>query len=333
MKSEILSLLKSTNEYISGQELCEHFGVSRNAVWKAVESLKKDGYRIEAVRNRGYRLTDDGEDVFCQREMDAVLKGNSLIRQVRFFGEIGSTNSEAKRLAEEGEEEGILLVADRQTSGRGRRGRSWISPKGKNVYFTLMLRPDISPEKAPMLTLVMAVAVASAISELYTEDIPEEKRVSIKWPNDILIGKKKVCGILTEMSAEKDYIHYVVIGVGINVRKQDFDPEISDRAGSIDGEWGSYLGRSKLVGRVMDHFSRLYEGFLRAQDLSALREKYERFLVNKDREVLILDPQGEYSGTALGIDDMGELMVRRTDGEIVKVYAGEVSVRGIYGYV
>ncbi|MCR4617238.1 MAG: biotin--[acetyl-CoA-carboxylase] ligase [Lachnospiraceae bacterium] len=345
MKSKILELLRSTNEYVSGQEICEKFGVSRTAVWKAVESLKKDGYVIEAVRNRGYKLEDTGVDIFNKRELCRALNGNGLISKAEFFEEIGSTNTEAKRLADEGEDEGLLLVADRQLSGRGRRGRDWISPSGKNVYYTLMLKPGILPNKAPMLTLVMALSVASAIEDLRKEaegaketsgvckkqndDLP---KVSIKWPNDILIGGKKVCGILTEMSAENDYIHYVVIGVGINVKLQHFDKEIKDKATSIDEAFGSATNRCNLVGRIIAYFEKHYKAFLENEDLSLLKAEYESFLINKDKEVKILDPKGEYVARAIGINDIGELTVKKENGEIIQVYAGEVSVRGIYGY-
>ena len=348
MKSEILELLKNTTEYVSGQELCERFGVSRTAIWKAIEGLKKDGYEIEAVRNRGYRLADTDKDIFCARELETQVAGIDLIRYAEFFEEIGSTNTEAKRRAEEGAEEGLLLVADRQTAGKGRRGRTWISPAGKNAYYTLLLRPEISPEKAPMLTLVMALSVASALNDLYESNVrgridkstesgnkagaSQDKPVSIKWPNDVLIKGKKICGILTEMSAENDYIQYVVIGVGLNIKPQEFDKEIAEKATSIDAEWGITTQRCRLVANIMRYFEKYYKEFLRSENLSGLKNEYESLLINKGRKVCVLDPKGEYTGMALGINDGGELIVEKENGERIEVYAGEVSVRGIYGY-
>ncbi len=333
MKSEILELLRSTTEYVSGQELCERFGVSRTAVWKAIESLKKDGYTIEAVRNRGYKLSDEDADIFNERELAREFEKSKFIRKSFFYETIGSTNTEAKRLADEGEAERILVAADRQVSGKGRRGREWVSPAGKNVYFSLMLKPDIYPEKAPMLTLVMAMAVAKVLNHMRPasteKDIPE---VNIKWPNDILIGGKKVCGILTEMSVENTYIHYVVIGVGINVKRQSFEKEISATASSVEKEWGISVNRCNLVGNIMKAFEEYLESFLEKKDLSGLREEYESFLINMNREVRILDPKGEYNAVARGINTTGELIVKKEDGQIVNIYAGEVSVRGIYGY-
>ena len=230
-------------------------------------------------------------------------------------------------LAEQGEAAGALVVADKQTAGRGRRGRDWVSPSGKDIYMTLMLRPQCRPEKASALTLVMALAVLEAICEL----IPEG--CGIKWPNDIVLNNKKVCGILTEMSAELDGIHYVVIGVGINVNQTTFAEDIMDRATSLYLESGVEINRSRLVARVMHHFEKDYALFEKTWDLSGLIDQYNRFLVNRDREVRVLDPQGEYDGIARGINEKGELIVERgSDGQTVQVYAGEVSVRGVYGY-
>lgn len=338
MKNQILELLRNSTEYVSGQELCEQFKVSRTAVWKAVEQLKKDGYVIEAVRNRGYKLVTDGADVYNKAEIDASIDTNYIGRNSFFYNIIGSTNTEAKRLAEEGAENGILVVADRQTAGKGRRGRNWVSPEGANIYFSLLLKPEFHPSQAPMLTLVMALAVAQAIRELADGKVMDgtsdsDVSVGIKWPNDIVINNKKVCGILTEMSVERDYIQYVVIGTGINVKKQKFDAEFADHASSIEAELDAPVSRSKLVGRIMEAFEKLYEEFKQTGNLAGVKSEYERYLVNMNREVCVLDPKGEYRGTSLGINDNGELLVKTADGVVNEVYAGEVSVRGIYGYV
>ena len=334
MKSDILNLLRKTNEYVSGQELCERFGVSRNAVWKAIESLKKDGYEIEAVRNRGYRLVACNKDIFIKREIEALLLGSELSHKVVFYSETGSTNSDAKLMAEEGEQDGLLVVADSQNSGRGRRGRSWVSPPGKNAYFSLMLKPDISPAKGPMVTLLMALSVALGVKGLMpkkeSEELPD---VGIKWPNDVVINGKKICGILTEMSMEDSFIHYIVIGVGINVKKQEFEGEISKIASSIDNEWDTNTYRSALVANIIRYFDGFYKEYLERGDLSGIKDSYEELLVNKGKEVRVLDPKGEYTAKALGIDENGQLMVERTDGKLEAIYAGEVSVRGVYGYI
>lgn len=327
MKKEILELLRQRKNYVSGEEISAKFGVSRTAVWKAVKGLEKEGYVIDAVRNRGYLLVE--ADIYNKEEIEAAIHSDYIGRNCYFYEETGSTNTEAKRLADEGAPEGTLVVADRQTAGKGRRGRSWDSPAGSNIYFTLMLRPEFSPNLAPMLTLIMALAVAEAIKE----EGGEKSDVQIKWPNDVIVCKKKVCGILTEMNLERDYIQNVVIGVGINVKKQEFAPEIAQRATCLDTEFGKTTNRSRLIGKIMYSFEKYYDKFKTEGSLARVKDSYEALLANKGREVCILDPRGEYRGTALGINDQGELIVERENKEITAVYAGEVSVRGIYGYV
>lgn len=326
MKSKILALLREADDYISGQELCEHFGVTRAAVWKVINTLKKEGYEIDAVPNRGYRLVSL-PDVFSASELESRLHTKWAGRRLAFYDSIGSTNVQAKLLAEEGAPEGTLVLADEQKTGRGRRGRGWQSPPGMNVYFTLVLKPDYAPNDASMVTLVMALAVKEAITEVCG------MKAGIKWPNDIVVNGKKTTGILTEMSLEGAYIQHVVIGVGINVKKQSFPAELADTATSLEAESGKPVSRALLVQKVMEHFEEDYELFLQKKDLSFLQERYNAYLVNLDREVRVLDPAGEYTGIAKGINKKGELLVQMPDGSINEVYAGEVSVRGIYGYV
>lgn len=326
MKSEILALLRERGGYVSGQELCERFGVSRTAVWKAIGQLKKRGFTIEAVQNRGYRLVQEGE-VFGQQELESRMDTRWAGHPVNFYEVLDSTNLRAKLDAENGAAQGTLVVADMQTAGRGRRGRSWSSPAGANVYFTLILKPDFAPGKASMLTLIMAMAVASGITETCGA------KAGIKWPNDIVIGGKKVCGMLTELSVQQDYIQHVVIGVGVNVSLQEFAPEIADTATCLERECGRKVPRAELVVNIMKAFEKYYASFLETLDFSLLKEAYDDLLVNCGREVRVLDPRGDYTGISWGINCIGELLVELPDGSETAVYAGEVSVRGIYGYV
>lgn len=250
-----------------------------------------------------------------------------LARNLVFHEETGSTNEDIKQLADKGAVNGTLVIADMQTAGRGRRGRTWISPKGNSIYMSLLLRPACMPNQASALTLVMALAVLEAMEEL----VPG--RSGIKWPNDIVMNGKKVCGILTEMSLEKNTIGYVVIGIGINANQSSFDEKISATATSLLLEFGKKIDRTQFIGRMLHYFEQKYAQFEKTWDLTGLVDKYNRYLLNRDRQVRVLDPQGEYEGVALGINSQGELIVRKQDGEIVEVYAGEVSVRGIYGYI
>ena len=328
-KSDILALLRSSKDYVSGQQLCTQFGVSRTAVWKAINQLKEDGYQIEAVSHKGYHLLES-PDILSESEILSRLTTDWAGRTLHYFNETGSTNIDAKRCAEEGEPHGTTVIANTQTAGRGRRGRLWQSPAGSAIYMTILLKPQFVPDKASMLTLVMALSVADAIAEATGLD------AGIKWPNDVVVNKKKVCGILTEMNAELDYIQYVVIGVGINVNNnspEEFPEEIRQTATSLKIESGMQISRAALLERVLAHFEKNYDIFTKTLDLSALMEAYDARLLNLNAEVRVLDPKGEYTGIARGINPAGELLVEKENGEVVPVYAGEVSVRGLYGYI
>lgn len=326
MKSQILKALREANSYVSGQELCEQFQVSRTAVWKAVHQLNEEGYIIEAVRNKGYRIVES-PDVLSVKEIESLISTKWAGSEIQYYDETDSTNTRAKTWAENGAIHGALVVADMQSAGKGRRGRSWESPKGTNIYLSIILRPQMQPMQAPMLTLVMAHSIAKTL-----RDVPEIN-VKIKWPNDIVLHKKKVCGILTEMSAEIDYINYVVIGVGINVNGDQVPEELEKSATTLSIEEKKKFKRSELIAAILKQFETDYELFCETKDLSEFQKTYNQILVNQDREVRVLEPGNEYNGYALGINETGELLVRREDGRIEKVFAGEVSVRGIYGYV
>lgn len=325
-KEELISLLGKSDTYVSGQELCEHFGVSRTAVWKAIKQLEKEGYLIEAVNNKGYRLLENDE-MMSGTEIARYMETSTMGQNLIFHSETGSTNLDVKQLAEEGAPEGTLVVADKQTAGRGRRGRTWISPAGESIYMSLLLRPQCMPDKASTITLICALAIVEAARELGLSDC------GIKWPNDVVMNGKKLCGILTEMNAEIDEIHYVVPGIGINVNQNSFEEEIAKTATSFYIESGHKVNRSKLIARIMYYFEENYKVFIKTYDLHNLVDKYNEYLVNCGKEVRVLDPKGEFTGTALGVNEEGELLVKTENDTVVTVYAGEVSVRGIYGYV
>ncbi len=325
MKEKILDLLKGSTDFLSGQEISEKFGVSRTAVWKAIRQLEDDGYVIEAVRNKGYRLLAE-PDLLSESRLRQCLHtswaGNSLlVKDV-----VDSTNNLAKLRAEEGAEHGLLVVGEQQTAGKGRRGRTWESRKGEGIFMTLLLKPDIEPGNASMLTLVMALAVRSALETV------GKLQTQIKWPNDIVCDGKKVCGILTEMSAQMDYINHIVIGVGINIHNEDFPDEMAHMATSVYLQTGEHINRAELIAEVMRSFEHYYERYIETQDLRNLADEYNLYLVNRGRQVKVLDPKQSYVGSAIGINTAGELEVR-TESGISCVSSGEVSVRGVYGYV
>lgn len=261
--------------------------------------------------------------------------------------ETDSTNEEIKRRAREGASEGVWVVADQQTMGRGRRGRSWESADEGNLYMSLLLRPVFDKESASMVTLVMALSVAKVITEMTGLE------AKIKWPNDIVIRGRKAVGILTELILNEEGGYYLVCGVGINVNQRIFPADIAKTATSLlteceqqgvevhncvaevaDGytEVGK-IDQRWLAELLAEQFKNDYATFCKTADMSLLKDSYESFLANKGIKVRVLEPKGEYEGVALGINKDGELLVKKTDGFVEAVYAGEVSVRGIYGYV
>ena len=246
-------------------------------------------------------------------------------KTVHFARETDSTNLWIKRLAKEGAPEGTLALAEFQSAGRGRLGRSWEVPEGTSVMMSILLRPKFEPQYAPMLTLVMGMAVAKAVKKFGFD-------VSIKWPNDVVVSHKKICGILTEMGVRDGKIDYAVIGVGINVNIKEFPEEMADKATSLYLESGKEFDRSQIPGLVMEAFEEYYEKFAATCDLSGLKEEYESILANYNQPVRVLAKE-PYEGVARGITDGGELLVEKTDGTIATVSAGEVSVRGLYSYV
>ncbi len=331
-RSDILTCLRSSEDYVSGQQLCDRLGVSRTAVWKVIKQLKEEGYRIESVPSRGYRLVESPADAYSESEIASRLRTKWAGQRLIFFESTGSTNPDAKRFAEEGAPRGTTVVADRQTAGRGRRGRSWESPAGRSIYFTIIVRPAFIPDKASMITLVMALSVAEAIHEV--TGLP----TGIKWPNDIVVNGKKVVGILTEMSMtpEMNEIQFLVAGVGVNVNQEsaeEFPEELRGAATSLKIESGRHFDRAALLAEILARFEQDYETFERTLTLSELKERYESRLAGRNAVVRILDPAGEYTGISRGITETGELIVEKETGETVLIYAGEVSVRGLYGYV
>ena len=295
-------------------------------MWKAINQLKEAGYEIEAQQNKGYRLMA-APDLMTEAEIKSLMHTEWVAKEVLYFDTIDSTNTKAQELAEKGYPSGTLVVADKQESGKGRRGRSWVSPSGTGIFMTLMIKPDINPNNASMLTLVAALAVAKAITSVTGEE------AMIKWPNDIVVNGKKVCGILTEMNAQFDYINHIVVGIGINVHNESFPEEISQMASSLMIEaGGKRFHRAQIIAETMSYFEQYYDTFLKTQDLSALVREYDELLVNRNKSVRVLDPKEPFDGKAMGITPKGELIVDTWESRKL-VSSGEVSVRGIYGYV
>ena len=314
------ALMEAKGGFVSGEKLAARFGVSRAAVWKAVNALRKEAYEVEAVPKKGYRLISG--DVLSPEGILALLKTDFPYRPVcRRL--VTSTNTELKELAAQGAEEGTVLLAEEQTAGRGRLGRSFYSPFGSGLYMSILLKPEQLPTKAARLTTMAACAAALAIEELTGRD------VGIKWVNDLYMDGKKVCGILTEasMSLESGRLERAVVGIGVNLREPEggFPPELRSIVGAV---WGADCGetnlRNTLAARILDHFAEYY--LHPDSDDCYLTYKQRSFLLGK--EINILHPDGSHSpATALSVDRNYRLVVRLADGREALLNSGEVSVR------
>lgn len=333
MKRQILKMLREAGEdYVSGQSLCDYLGVSRQAVWKNIKQLKEYGYEIESVSSKGYRLVARPDKLYGP-EMESYLPSDGFCKRIECHDCIDSTNIRAKQLAEAGEPEGTLVVADQQTAGRGRRGRGWLADPGVGIWMSLILRPKLEPAQLSGITLIAALAVNRAIREISGAES------QIKWPNDIVLGGKKLCGILTEVSSEMNYIHYAVTGIGINVNTVQFPEEMQEIATSLYLETGCHVDRTALIGRFAAVYGDYYEQYIQDGNLGAFVEEYNQMLVNIDQQVTVYhgmveeaDPSQIETGIARGINADGALLVE-VDGDCKAIVSGEVSVRGIYGYV
>lgn len=264
-------------------------------------------------------------DLITESEIKKFMKSSRMGRKVVYFEETDSTNIQAKLIKKGSDWDGTLVIAEKQNLGKGRRGRSWSSPAGSGIWMSLLIKPDIPTDRVSSVTLVSALAVHRALRKLCPSGL------LIKWPNDLVINGKKLCGILTEMSCESS-INYVVIGIGINVNNSSFPEEIGETATSLSGSLGHAVKRAPIVADFLSEFENLYEDFEKKGDISFMLDEYERFLANKDRRVRVLKPENEWEGTARGVNKRGELLVENDRGEIITVISGEVSVRGLYGY-
>lgn len=257
------------------------------------------------------------------------LQGEDEFYDLHYYESVDSTNECIKREAKKGAKEGLLIVGEEQTAGKGRLGRSWKSPGGESSYFSFLLRPAFAAEHAAALTLVMGLSVAQAVREVVT--LPTE----IKWPNDVVVNHKKICGILSEAEAGTDgRMEYVVIGTGINVNNQKFDGELADKATSLKIEWGGRdVSRALVTATTLKYFHSNYRKYQKTEDLSEMMTDYNFLLASRDRQVRVEDPAGAYVAISRGIDEKGRLIVEKEDGTEERISTGEVSVRGLYGYV
>ena len=316
----IVAWLRASTAPLSGEELARRLGCSRAAVWKQIGALRRLGYRIEARRAHGYALAA-APDRLGPAELAPHLAGRW--RDIRWLAETDSTQRVARELARAGAPEGTVVIAEAQTAGRGRLGRTWHSPRGVNLYCSIVLRPPLSPAAVPQVALVAGVAAAAALAE--TPGLAPR----LKWPNDVLIDGRKVAGILTEMEAEVERVHHVILGIGVNLNapRAAFPPELRERATSLFLATGRRVDRAAVTGRLLAALEARYGRFLEG-GFEAVRAEWESYSCLTGTDVRVASAEGEMAGRVLGLDTDGALMLARPDGTSTRIVAGEVTVRG-----
>jgi BirA family biotin operon repressor/biotin-[acetyl-CoA-carboxylase] ligase len=310
-------LADNGDDYTSGEALSGKLGLSRAAVWKHVQSLRDKGYRIDAVPARGYRLVEI-PDRLTALELSPLLNTRELGRVVHHHETVPSTNELAFKLATDGAGHGELVVAEEQTAGRGRRGRTWASPPGVNLHASVIIRPDLPPYRAPEMTLVAAVALAETLQEAGAE-------AHIKWPNDILVNGKKIAGILTELSADSDRIHFLVLGIGVNLNASadQLPKEVAEQATSLMRVRGKKVPRALFTAALLSHLEDWVERHA-TEGFEPVRQVWRQMSSTLGHEVLVKSEKRELKGVAEDIDESGALLLRTPEGTLERILAGDV---------
>lgn len=315
MKSKILEILEKKGDYVSGEDISKILGISRAAVWKHIKKLREVGYEIDSKTKEGYKLIRSPEKQI-QFELERMLDTKTIGKKILFFEEVDSTNNKAKQIALE-EKEGTVVISEMQTSGRGRRGREWHSPKG-GIYVSFILKPNMSPEKAPQITLVSSLALVEALNSMF-----QKLNAKIKWPNDVLISGKKISGILTELSSDMEKINYIVVGVGVNISTGINN--LPENATSLKLELNEEISVKLFLKSFLEHYDSIYQEYL----TGGIDQIIKRWKNNSDtlgKKVKIIGINETYEGLAKDIDENGALILQTKDKEI-KVYSGDVSLR------
>jgi BirA family transcriptional regulator, biotin operon repressor / biotin---[acetyl-CoA-carboxylase] ligase len=303
---------------ISGAKIAREIGVTRTTVWRWIEKLRALGVRVKGHPRNGYQI-EKVADILAPKILHRRLAQGPFGKRIYHFFKTDSTNSVAMQLGEQGEPHGTLVIAEEQTAGRGRAGHTWHSEKTNGIYMTLLLRPSISPQQAPLITLVAGLAVRDAVLE-QTGVVPD-----LRWPNDVLFGRKKFCGILTEMNAEQDQIHFVAVGIGINVNHERIPADLSSIATSLRIETGRIHSRVEIVARLLRHLDTYYNRFLDHGPEAIVARFSEVSSYARGKRVRIATTTGTYTGTTEGLEPGGLLRVRRDDGRTLPVIAGTLS--------
>jgi len=323
MKEKILKLLRTTEKYISGEEMSSLLGVSRTAIWKHIKALKQQGYQIESKSGYGYHLIDEKEHINKEELNIIIHQLGDFFTEVEYFDQIDSTNTYAKSLKHR---RNTLIVANEQLMGRGRLGRDWKSESGQGIYMTLKIHPDLMPSEAVNMTQIMALAAVRALKKLYDDD------VLIKWPNDIVFKGKKIAGILTEMTTELNQINQLIIGMGININQDSFDGELENKAVSLKQIMDKEISKLQLIKQILSEFIKLYNEFVIHRNLEFVIDEINNYSSVVGKEIIAIDKGKIYNYKAEYIDKDGRLIVKDDKGKYKELLFGEISVRSKDGY-
>jgi len=321
-RTKLIDAFSNANgEFLSGQALADILGCSRTAIWKHIEELRKEGFELEAIRNKGYRIINTPKNM-TENELRLGLKTTIFGKTIHYLESTDSTQKVAHRLAQEGCPDGTLVISEEQTNGRGRLARNWHSPKYTGIWMSLVLRPKLPPAKAPQFTLIAAVAVAQAIEDVC--DISPD----IKWPNDLLLNGKKITGILTELQADSDKINAIIMGIGMNVnqKQEDFPMELQDIATSLAIETKREISRSNLVKRILENLEKYYLIYLE-NGFAPLKLLWESYAVSLGKDIIARTISGNISGKALGITEDGVLKIQDDNGQIHEIYSADIEIK------
>lgn len=325
MREKILEvILDNEKEFISGEELSKKLGISRTAIWKHIRILRSQGYNIESVNKKGYRLVDEPTDLLNPQNIYRNLKTKFIGKNVLHFETIDSTNDYAKKIGNE-LRDGSVIISEEQTKGKGRLGRVWESKAGEGIWMSIILKPNIIPNKAPFITLIAGASVVKALNILGVD-------AKIKWPNDITINNKKLSGILTELSAEIERVNYIVVGIGMNVKDTDFEEELQDKATSLYKE-NYNVSRVDIVKEILCQFEKLYLDYIEKDDKKEVLDICRQYSAIINKEIYVIKNDQKELVDCIGINEEGNLIIKNKDGKLEEIMSGEVSIRGVKGYV
>lgn len=325
MREKILKvILDNEKEFISGEELSKKLGISRTAIWKHIRILRSQGYNIESVNKKGYRLVDEPTDLLNPQNIYRNLKTKFIGKNVLHFETIDSTNDYAKKIGNE-LRDGSVIISEEQTKGKGRLGRVWESKAGEGIWMSIILKPNIIPNKAPFITLIAGASIVKALNILGVD-------AKIKWPNDITINNKKLSGILTELSAEIERVNYIVVGIGMNVKDTDFEEELQDKATSLYKE-NYNVSRIDIVKEILCQFEKLYLDYIEKDDKKEVLDICRQYSAIINKEIYVIKNDQKELVDCIGINEEGNLIIKNKDGNLEEIMSGEVSIRGVKGYV